>query len=241
MNLKEAMEAAQNAQKASQIEGQIEMPEAQAVEVNPIAGNTLVAAEPPAAVVVKKAPSPLDILAHQRMEEIQKLNPDFALDNMNVFTRLKINTKGKFMYTLSGEDFVLSDRIKIRLLAGNYMHQYWGEKGSDDEGNLVCYSEDNQTTSVDGCSCDKCPYDRSKCHVRFAIAFNVLEDGEDHEEVYNLNMPQTGAFAFYDYIKLLTKKYKKGLKEVVTEMYTEEKDGKEKGQKFNAIQFTISK
>ncbi len=185
--------------------------------------------------------SPLEVLADKKMEDIRRLNPDFRLDFMNVFTRLKLNSKGQFQYTLSGEDFVLSDSIKARLLAGDYMYQFWGEEGTQEEGTLVCYSKDSKKTSVDGTLCSECPYDYMKCKLRFAMAMTLLEDGEDESEVYNLNVAPTGAYAFADYVKLLSKKYKKGLKEVITNVYTEEKTGKEKSQKYNAVLFRVAK
>ena len=123
--------------------------------------------------------SPLEVLADKKMEDIRRLNPDFRLDFMNVFTRLKLNSKGQFQYTLSGEDFVLSDSIKARLLAGDYMYQFWGEEGTQEEGTLVCYSKDSKKTSVDGTLCSECPYDYMKCKLRFAMAMTLLEDGED--------------------------------------------------------------
>jgi hypothetical protein len=188
---------------------------------------------------VKK--NPLAGLAAKKLEEIQALNPDFELDFMNVFTRLKTNTKGQFMFSLGGEDFVLSDSINVKLLAGDYMHQYWGEKDTEQEGTLVCYSDDGQVTSIDGTACADCPYNREMCKLRFAIGVNLLVDGEDPSEIYNINLPQTGAFAFADYVKLVTKRYHTGIKEVVTNMYTVEKEGKGKGDKFNAVQFRVAK
>lgn len=194
-------------------------------------------APPPPPVVAKK--KPLEILADRKMEEIRQLNPDFNMDYMNVFTRLKIDTKGRFSYELAGETFSLSDDIAVRLLAGDYMHQRWGNKEDGErEGELICYSTNGQVSSFDGIPCSQCPYGQEKCKLRFAIGLNVLENGEDPDEIFNINMPTTGALAFADYVKLLTKK-KLPIKEVITRMRTEEKDGKEKGQKFNAILFKL--
>jgi len=103
----------------------------------------------------------------------------------------------------------------------------------------VCYSSDGQVTNVDGMSCSECPFGREKCKLRFAVALNLLEEGEEPDEIYNINMPTTGALAFADYVKLLTKK-KIPIKEVITQMYTQTKAGKEKGQQFNAILFKLA-
>lgn len=221
-----------------QVEITADVAPAREVEVVAAAETAVAVAAPaaPPAVIKKK---PLELLAEKKMEEIRKLNPDFNMDFMNVFTRLKIDTKGRFSYELSGETFTLSDDIAVRLLAGDYMHQRWGNKEDGDRnGELMCYSTDGQVTSFDGIPCSQCPYGADKCKLRFAIALNVLEAGEEQDEIYNLNMPTTGALAFADYVKLLTKK-KLPIKEVITRMRTEEKDGKEKDQKFNAIMFRL--
>ena len=191
-------------------------------------------------VAVVHTKSSLELLADEMLKKIQEINPTFKLDYINVFTRLTINTKGQFTYSLSGEDFILSDSINVKLLAGEYLHQYWGEKGSAEEGTLVCYSKDGQHTSVHGNFCDECPYNRLKCSIRFAIALNILSETESLDDVYTINMPSTGAFSFSDYVKLLMKRYKKGVADVVTNMYTIERAGKDKGDKFNAIQFKVS-
>lgn len=230
MNLQEAMKKAQNGEVIEVMEGQMTM------DTKEVAMTTTTQT-----AMIEKRVSPLEVLAAKKMEEIKKLNPDFNLDFMNIFTRMKTNTKGQFLYTLSGEDFILGDKINVKILAGDYMHQYWGEQGTDEEGTLVCYSKNGQKSSIDGINCDQCPHNRMRCGLRLAIAVNVLADGEDPDEVYNYNMPQTGAFAFADYTKLVTKKTHKGLKDVITTMYTVEKDGRDKGQKYNAVQFKLAK
>lgn len=249
MNLKEALAAAQGVAAATDVISTVTPEIAKAVTeavVEKATENAVVITKEETALAVCEEMSvipvqktPLEILADKKMAEIRKLNPDFKLDFMNVFTRMKTNTKGQFMYSLSGEDFVLSDKIPVRLLAGEYMHQCWGKKDSEREGELVCYSKDGQITNVDGHSCAQCPYDKADCRLRFAVALQLLIDTEDPDEIYNFNMPQTGAFAFADYVKLVTKKLKVGLKDVKTVMYTEEKEGAEKGQKYNAILFKL--
>jgi len=181
--------------------------------------------------------SPLEMLAEDRKKQIRELNPDFDLDFMNVFTRLKLNSKGEFMYSLAGQDTVLDDKIKIKLLAGAAMHQYWGEKGTEEEGTLVCYSTNGRKCAVDGTACSECPYNKEKCQLRYAIALRVVGNKDEEDEIFNYNMPPTGAFAFSDYVKLVTKKYRKGIKDIITVMYTETEEGKDKTQKYNAIKF----
>lgn len=184
---------------------------------------------------VKK--TPLQILAEKQMAEIQKLNPDFKLDFMNVFTRLKLNTKGQFLYTLSGEEFKLGDEITTKLLGGEYMFQLW----DSEENELVCYSVDH-IANVDGEACATCPHNNGQgihpdCRIRYALVMHLLMEDEDPDEVFNINIPSTGTYAFADYVKLL-KKLKKGVKDVNTMIYTEEKTGRaDSSIKYNAIQF----
>ena len=183
----------------------------------------------------------LETLAEKKMEEIQKLNPEFKLDFMSVFTRMKINTKGQFIYTLSGDETILSDKIDVRLLGGEYIYQYWGEKGTEDEGELLCYSKD-RVTNCDGGKCTECPHDPDNCKIRYALVMNIYEKDEDPEEIFNINIPSTGTFAFADYVKLLNKKHKKGVAEVITNMHTKEKTGADDAKiKYNAVLFEFSK
>lgn len=191
-------------------------------------------------IVTTAQKSYLETIAEKRIEEIQKLNPGFRLDFMNVFTRLKLNSKGQFYYELSGEEIKLTDNINTKLLAGEPIYQYWGEKDTEDEGNLICYSKD-KVVNFEGCKCSECPYDPNKCKIRFAMALHLLEEGEDEEEIFNINLPSTGAYAFADYVKLMSKKYKKGVADVITTMVTEEKTGKEDSTiKYNAVLFKYS-
>ena len=199
--------------------------------------------------VVKKQSSMLELYAQKRIDEIQKLNPGFNLGFLNVFTRLKTNSKGQFCYNLGGEDFVLSDCINTRMIAGEPVFQLWGAKDTEDEGNLICYSK-NHEVSANGDVCMQCPYGHldpssvyfGKCSIRFAMILSILEAGEDASEVYNINLPSTATYAFADYVKFLSKKFKKGVQDVVTTIFTEEEKGKkDPTQRYNAIKFKFAK
>lgn len=195
--------------------------------------------------IVARATSPLQLYAEKKIQEIQALNPGFKLDFLNVFTRLKTNKKGQFCYMLGDEEVNLSDEIKTRLLAGEPIYQLWGANNTDDAGSLVCYSRDH-VTSVNGDVCAQCPLGHldpnslyaGKCTLRFAMILSLLEKGEDPTEVYNINVPTTATYAFADYIKLLHKKFKFGVQDVTTVLYTkEEKSKKDPSQSYNAIKF----
>ena len=188
------------------------------------------------AAVEEKPKSALELLAEKKMEELKALNPEFKLDYMNVFTRVKVNSKGQFFYILGGEETKLTDQISTRLITGEYMYQLWGEKGTENEGDLLCYSKDH-VTNCDGGKCAECPHDYDKCKLRYALVMNLLMNDEDPEDLFNINISSTGAYAFADYVKLIAKKYKKGVSEVKTTIITEERPVENSKDTYNAILF----
>jgi len=205
--------------------------------------NNTAMAKPEEQALTTEKPSALEALAKKQLDEIQKLNPEFSVDFMNVFTRMKLDTKGRFVYDLSGETFVLGDVINARLLVGEYMYQLW----DSDDNLLVCYSKDHVANN-DGELCIECPYNKDPekpgphpdCKIRYALALSLAMQGEDPDDVYLINIPSTGAFAFADYVKLL-RKHKKGVADVITELRTEEKTSKEdSSRKYNAILFKMA-
>jgi hypothetical protein len=181
---------------------------------------------------VEVVDSPVRKFAEAKLKELQELNPGLKLDFLNVFTRLKLNTKGQFFYELSDEEFNLSDAIDVQIIAGEQMYQLW----DSDENTLICYSSD-QVTNAEGTPCAECPHDNSQCKLRYALVFKLIDENED-EDVYNLSLPTTGTLAFGDYIKLMKKKFNKSAQKVVTTVFTKEKSSKEdSSRKYNSIQF----
>ncbi len=174
---------------------------------------------------------PIERMMAQEQQRLQDLNPDFRLDYVNPFTWLKVDKKGNFYYELSGEKFAFGDKIRVKLAVGEPVYQLWGVEGTEDAGTLLCWGRDH-VTSVRGDICDECPFAgqtnpktgeslKNDCKIRLALILNVMEEGEDPEEYFMLNVPTTGAFAFADYTKLLKKK-KLGVRDVVTLIYTDE-------------------
>lgn len=179
--------------------------------------------------------SPLLKLAEQKLKELQELNPACRLSDINVFTRLRLNTKGQFFYELAGQEFKLSDSINVQVLAAETNYQFW----DSEENTMLCWSH-NKKVNFQGESCERCPYDPNRCKIRCLLVVKILAEGEE-DDVFVINLPSTGAYAFFDYIRLLKKKYKCSVHEVVTTMHTVEKSSKEdSSRKYNAVLFNYA-
>ena len=179
--------------------------------------------------------SPIVMIAKEKIKELQELNPHCKLDLVNVFSRLKLNSKGQFIYELGGKEFNLTDSVNVQILATENEFQLW----DSNENTLICKSEDH-VISCNGELCAECSHYKEDCKIRSIMVLKVLADGEE-DDLFIHNLPTTGTYAFWDYIKLLKKLHKIGVHNCSTRMYTVEKPSKEdSNKKYNAVLFEFA-